>query len=76
MYTDSTPFSFWVKEEQVLAEIRSTFHDSLDENTWFKFLQETEVGSKSLMISKLSASYKWALKKVAGQADRPIYVLL
>jgi len=63
-------------ESEVLAEIRSTFHDNLDENTWFKFLQVTGVGSKSLMIPKLSASYKWTPKEVAGRADRPIYVLL
>jgi len=63
-------------ESEVLAKIRSTFHDSIDENTRFKFLQVMGVGSKSLMIPKLSASYKWTPKEVAGRADRPIYVLL
>ena len=63
-------------EGKVLVEIRSTFKDSMHDSNQFKFLQVTGVGSKSLMVPKLSASYKWTLKEVAGQADKPIYVLL
>ena len=63
-------------EGDVLEEIRSTFQDSIHDSNRFKFLQVTGVGSKSLMVPKLSASYKWTSKEVAGRADKPIYVLL
>lgn len=63
-------------EGEVLEEIRSTFKDSIHDSNQFKFLQVTGVGSKSLMVPKLSASYKWTPKEVAGRADKPIYVLL
>ena len=42
----------------------------------FKFLQFTGTGTKSLVIPKVSASYQWMPKEIAGRADRPIYLLL
>jgi len=41
-------------ESEVLEEIRSTFRDSMHNNSQCKFLQVTVVGSKSLMIPSVS----------------------
>ena len=62
-------------ECEVVAEICSTFSD-LTEDIQFQFLQFTGTGTKSLMIPKVSSSYKWTPKEVAERADRPIYLLL
>lgn len=59
----------------VVSEIKTTFSDIM-KNDDFKFLQFTGTGTKSLMIPKVSASYQWMPKEVAGRADRPIYLLL
>ena len=48
----------------------------MDNSCPFKFLQIARTGSKSLMVPRVSASYKWTPSKVAGHADRPIYILL
>lgn len=63
-------------ESEVIAEIRSTFSDNVTEDVQFQFLQFTGTGTKSLMVPKVSSSYKWTPKEVAGRADRPIYLLL
>ena len=63
-------------ESEVLAEIRSTFSETVPGDAQFKFLQFTGTGTKSLMIPKISSSYKWTPKEVARRANRPIYLLL
>lgn len=63
-------------EREVIEEMRSTFIESVNENVNFKFLQCTGTGTKSLVIPKVSSSYKWGPKEVAGRAGRPIYLLL
>ena len=63
-------------EQEVITEVRSTFTESVNENVNFKFLQFTGTGTKSLVVPKVSASYKWGPKEVAGRADRPVYLLL
>ena len=66
--------SDWTAAE-VVAEIQSIFSEKLrDENCDFKFLQFTGTGTKSLIVPKVSASYQWTPKEVAGQADRPVTV--
>ena len=68
--------SDWTAAE-VVAEIKSIFNEKLkDDDTNFKFLQFTGTGTKSLIVPKVSASYQWTPKEVAGRADRPVYVLL
>ena len=68
--------SHWTAAD-VVAEIKSIFNDTLkDEDCTFKFLQFTGTGTKSLIVPKVSASYQWTPKEVAGRADRPVYVLL
>lgn len=68
--------SNWTAAE-VVEEINSTFSEIMkDENCNFKFLQFTGTGTKSLIVPKVSASYEWTPKEVAGRADRPIYLLL
>ena len=65
-------------ESEVLDEMRSVFEDAMDkdDSSPFNFLQVTGTGSKSLIVPKVSASYKWTPKEVAGHADRPLYILL
>ena len=65
-------------EDDVKAEVRSAFNDATggDNSFPFKFLQIAGTGSKSLMVPRVSASYKWTPREVAGRADRPIYILL
>ena len=65
-------------ESEVLDEMRSVFEDAMDkdDSSPFNFLQVTGTGSKLLIIPKVSASYKWTPKEVAGRADRPLYILL
>ena len=46
------------------------------EDCTFKFLQFTGTGTKLLIVPKVSASYQWTPKEVAGRADRPVYLLL
>ena len=67
--------SDWL-ESEVITEIRSTFSENVTEDIQFQFLQFTGTGTKSLMIPKVSSSYTWTPKEVAGRADRPIYLLL
>ena len=58
--------SDWTAAE-VVAEIKSTFNEKLrDDDTNFKFLQFTGTDAKSLIVPKVSASYQWTLKEVAG----------
>lgn len=54
----------------VVSEIKMTFSDVMKNND-FKFLQFTGTGTKSLMISKVSASYQWT-PRVAGRANRSL----
>ena len=65
-------------ESEVLDEMRSVFEDAMDkdDSSPFNFLQVTGTGSKSLIVPKVSASYKWTRKEVAGRADRPLYIVL
>ena len=57
----------------MVVEIKSIFNEQLkDDNTNFKFLQFTGTG----IVPKVSASYQWTPKEIAGKADRPMYVLL
>ena len=68
--------SDWTAAE-VVAEMKSTFSEVLrGEDCTFKFLQFTGTGTKSLIVPKVSASYQWTPKEVAGRADRPVYLLL
>ena len=69
--------STW-SDSEVLDEIRSVFEDAMgkDDSFPFNFLQVTGTGTKSLILPKVSASYKWTPKEVAGRADRPLYILL
>ena len=67
--------SDWSKQE-VITEVRSTFVESVSENINFKFLQFTGTETKSLVVPKVSAFFKWGPKEVAGRADRPVYLLL
>lgn len=69
--------STWT-ESEVQDEIRSVFEDVMDKDDSFpfNFLQVTGTGSKSLILPKVSASYKWTPREVAGRADRPLYILL
>lgn len=69
--------STWT-ESEVQDEIRSVFEDAMDKDDSFpfNFLQVTGTGTKSLILPKVSASYKWTPKEVAGRADRPLYILL
>ena len=68
--------SDWTAAE-VVAEMKSTFSEVLQgEDCTFKFLQFTRAGTKSLIVPKVSPSYQWTPKEVAGRADRPVYLLL
>ena len=60
---------------EVVSEILSTFSEVMKDDH-FKFLQFTGTGTKSLVVPKVSASYQWTPKEIAGWADRPIYLLL
>ena len=55
---------------EVVAEILSTFSEVMKDDD-FKFLEFTGTGTKFLVVPKVSASYQWTPKEVAGQADRP-----
>lgn len=52
-------------ESEVIAEICLTFSDNVTEDVQFQFLQFTGTGTKSLMVPKVSSSYKWTPKEVA-----------
>ena len=68
--------SDWTAAE-VVAEMKSTFSEVLQgEDCTFKFLQFTGAGTKSLIVPKVSPSYQWTPKEVAGRADRPVYLFL
>ena len=68
--------SDWTAAE-VVAEMKSIFSEILQgEDCTFKFLQFIGTGTKSLIALKVSTSYQWTPKEVAGRADRSVYLLL
>ena len=66
--------SDWTAAE-VIAEMKSIFSEVLrGKDCTFKFLQFTGTGTKLLIVPKVSASYQWTPKEVAGRADMPVYL--
>ena len=59
---------------EIVVEILSTFSEVMKDDD-FKFLQFTGTGTKSLVVPKVSASYQWTPKEVAG-LGHAIYLLL
>ena len=66
-------------EEEVENEIRSVFQWPMDgrDDFMFPFLQSTGVGTRTLTIPSVSASFQWTAQQVAklGSYKQAIYII-
>ena len=66
-------------EEEVENEIRSVFRWPMDgrDDFMFSFLQSTGVGTRTLTIPSVSASFQWTAQQVAklGSYKQAIYII-